>query len=247
MIFIKIFLISLWILISGIIALPVCLIYWKKPKVLWVFRKISSFGGLPILGIRTHYEGLENIIHDKPFILLGNHQSALDILTFGKVTPKHAVVIGKKELKWIPVFGQIFYLSGSVLIDRVNKNRAIQQLNSCLDVLKKNFAIGMFPEGTRKKNPDLDLLPFKKGAFHLALQSGTPVVSIVGSSLKNVIDMKHGKCGGIVFLKVLPPVDPIPWRKKPIEEFMNFIREQMLIAYRDVTARAAVQTGKNNT
>ena len=87
----------------------------------------------------------------------------------------------KKELFKIPVFGWSLYASGTIKIDRSNRQRAIKSMNNALDRIKKGVSVVVFPEGTRSE--DGKIRDFKKGGFVLAIKGGIPIVpvSISGS------------------------------------------------------------------
>jgi 1-acyl-sn-glycerol-3-phosphate acyltransferase len=87
--------------------------------------------------------------------------------------------------------GQVFLAGKNLLIDRKNRKNAIDALNSVGDRMKKeNLSIFMFPEGTRSRQRDNTLLPFKKGAFHIAKNGKFPIVPIVSSTYYPLYDEK---------------------------------------------------------
>lgn len=88
--------------------------------------------------------------------------------------------MGKKELLWTPLLGQFMWLAGSIFIDRSNNQRAIQSLKEAGDQLKrKSTSLWMFAEGTRASQEVPGLRPFKKGAFHLAVDAQIPIIPVV--------------------------------------------------------------------
>jgi lysophosphatidate acyltransferase len=88
--------------------------------------------------------------------------------------------MAKKELQWTPLLGQYMTFSGAVFVDRGNNTRAIQSLRTAGETIKaQGTSIWMFPEGTRSLREQPDMLPLKKGAFHLAVQAGVPIVPVV--------------------------------------------------------------------
>lgn len=114
--------------------------------------------------LKTDVHSLE---HQYSCVIIANHQSNYDLYVLGRVVPKRTVSIGKKSLKWVPFFGQLYWLAGNVLLDRGNAIRAKQAMLTTTDTLKhKDTSIWVFPEGTR--NLGKGLLPFKKGAFQMA-------------------------------------------------------------------------------
>lgn len=88
--------------------------------------------------------------------------------------------MAKKELQWMPLLGQFMTLSGTVFIDRKNNTRAFDSLAAAGETIKsRKTSLWVFPEGTRTNKPESDLKQFKKGAFHLAVQGGVPIVPVV--------------------------------------------------------------------
>jgi lysophosphatidate acyltransferase len=106
--------------------------------------------------------------------------------------------MAKKELKWSPLLGQYMALSGAVFVDRKNNKDALKALAAAGEEMKakgvSSFArsalmrniyqlmqvsLWVFPEGTRSSSEAPNLLPFKKGAFHLAVQAGVPIIPVV--------------------------------------------------------------------
>jgi len=91
-------------------------------------------------------------------VIIANHQSNYDLFVFGTVVPHRTVCIAKKSLKWVPLFGQLFWLAGNVLIDRGNAHKARRAMLTTTDTLQhKDTSIWVFPEGTR--NLGKGLLP----------------------------------------------------------------------------------------
>ena len=110
-------------------------------------------------------------------VIIANHQSNYDLFVFGNVVPRRTVCIGKKSLKWVPLFGQLFWLAGNVLIDRGNAQKARKSMLTTTHTLQhEDTSIWVFPEGTR--NLGEELLPFKKGAFQMAIAAGVPIVPV---------------------------------------------------------------------
>lgn len=101
--------------------------------------------------------------------------------------PKQAAMTAKKQLQWTPFFGQFLTLSGAVFIDRGNNARAVQAVAAAGEKMKaQRTSIWIFPEGTRTNQEKLDLRPFKKGAFHMAVQAGVPIIPVVCENYWNL-------------------------------------------------------------
>lgn len=96
------------------------------------------------------------------------------------IFPKRASMVAKKELQWVPLFGQFLTASGSVFLDRSNNAMAVKSLAAAGRSIKtRGTSLWLFPEGTRSLSRENQLLPFKKGAFHLAVEAGVPIVPVV--------------------------------------------------------------------
>ena len=88
--------------------------------------------------------------------------------------------MGKKELQWVPLMGQFMQLSGAVFVDRGNNAAAVRSLAAAGETIRtRHTSLWMFPEGTRTLRPNADLKPFKKGAFHMAVEAGVPIIPVV--------------------------------------------------------------------
>lgn len=93
--------------------------------------------------------------------------------------PMKASIMAKKEVQWSPL-GPWMFMSGAVFVDRGNSTRAHESLTAAGEEMKsKGISLMMYPEGTRNSQEVPSLLPFKKGAFHLAVQAGIPIIPVV--------------------------------------------------------------------
>lgn len=133
-------------------------------------------------GIEFIPEYSDKLMQERPpCIFVVNHQSFFDIFAMFLTAPWHIRFVGKRSLFKIPVLGQILRHLGTAEIDRGNRTQAIDELNRVAEDIKA-YSLVIFPEGTRSKGRGM--LPFKKGAFHLAINHQIPIVpvSIKGSA-----------------------------------------------------------------
>ncbi|KAL9934139.1 hypothetical protein V8E36_007221 [Tilletia maclaganii] len=199
-----------------------------------------------LTGIRFAVEGEENFEKARPAVLVGNHQSSIDILYLGRIFPAFASIMAKKELKYSPLLGQYMTLSGAVFIDRKNRKDAVKSMDLVGKSMKKrNLSLWIFPEGTRSNLPVPDMLPFKKGAFHLAIQAQVPVVPVVCENYYRLFDSKSRFDSGTIRIKVLPPIETKGLTAADAGDLSDRVREQMLSALRAFDAdqeRADVST-----
>ncbi|UWS29913.1 1-acylglycerol-3-phosphate O-acyltransferase [Erwinia pyrifoliae] len=176
---VRIILMGVFILLSTVIVLLVCLLRPRNIKnvhfAAQLYSKIAR-----LLGVKVTILGKENISSDS-CVYVANHQSNYDIFFLTAAVPPGTVSVGKKSIIYFPFFGLIYWLSGNIFIERGNKVKAMQSLLKAKDnMLKNNTSVWLFPEGTR--NYGKGLRPFKTGAFHLARNAALPVIPVAASN-----------------------------------------------------------------
>lgn len=179
----------------------------------------------------------EKYLLDTPAIVISNHQSALDIFVLARVFQPGYTVTGKKSLKYIPILGWFMLLSGTFFLDRSKGVKARKVLESSLQTLKtEDRALFMFPEGTRSATHELELLEFKKGAFHLAKQAGIPIIPVVVSNTSTIFNAKTKTFNrGEITIEVLPAVSTEHLKtNEDVTEFARKIREDMLKTLKNI-------------
>ncbi len=183
-----------------------------------------------LIGLDMDLRGEENLWKQRPAVFIFNHQSKADVVIAASLVRKDIAGVGKKEIKKMPVIGQVMELGGTVLIDRDNATSAIEAMQPLVDVMREEGkSVVMAPEGTRTVSPRL--APFKKGAFHLAMQAGVPIVPIV---IHNALDVAPK--GDFIFrpatveVEVLPPVDTSNWSPETVSEHVAEVRAMFLAA-----------------
>ena len=189
---------------------------------------IASIGdlGTRLAGLDIAVKGKHNLEDHRPAIFCFNHQSSADFFILLKLLRKDIAGIAKKELEYTPV-GPIFKAMGAIFIDRSNKSKAIAAMKPAAEALKNGTSIVIAPEGTRSGSKTLG--KFKKGAFHLAMKGGVPIVPIV---IKNAY-MAMPK-GSKIFnpthieVVVLDPVDTSEWKPKHIDVYVEEVRNLFL-------------------
>ena len=153
----------------------------------------------------------------------------MDILYLGRIFPGYASIMAKKELQFAPLLGQFMSLSGAVFINRKNLKDSIKAFKSVGETMnRKKLSLWIFPEGTRSGLATPDLLPFKKGAFHLAIQAGVPVVPVVCENYNRLFDSKSRFESGTIKIKVLPPVPTKHLTADDAAELTEKVRGMML-------------------
>ncbi len=157
-------------------------------------------------GCTVRVEGIENIRADEPQVLVGNHQSWFDVFAVAANLPKSYHFVAKKELEGVFIFGRAWKAAGHISIDRSDQESAIASLERAGQQLRaERTAVVMFAEGTR--SPTDSLLPFKKGAFMLALHSGVPIVPFAVAGSRRVFSKGSWRVRpGPIIVRFGPPI-----------------------------------------
>jgi 1-acyl-sn-glycerol-3-phosphate acyltransferase len=167
--------------------------------------------------IELDVTGRDHLASGETFLVMSNHQSLYDIPVLFRVIGPNLRMIAKKELFRVPVFGGALEASGFIAIDRSNRHAAIRSLERACNLLANGTHVWIAPEGTRSVTGAL--LPFKKGAFHLALESGLPIMPVTLQGTRNVLPARgvRSTAGAHVRVRLHGRVDPRPYaaRGKP--------------------------------
>ncbi len=175
-------------------------------------------------GIRLRVIGAENARAPRPAVFLFNHQSQFDVIILPKVLEGGVTGIGKKELTKNPIFGPLMRFVGVTFIDRANTTQAKAALAPVVQTLRGGLSIAVAPEGTRSYTPGIG--PFKKGAFHIAIQAGVPVIPVV---IRNAgeINWRNSMIArkGTVDVAILPPIDVSDWNPNDLDDNVEAVRQ----------------------
>ncbi|CAI5456763.1 unnamed protein product [Caenorhabditis angaria] len=186
--------------------------------------KIFQFMTRP-LGLTYELRNEKILSDEKPYIIIANHQSALDVLGMSYAWPVNCIVMLKASLKYLPGFNLCAFLCESVYIERFSKVKAHQTVDATLqEIVSKKRKVWIYPEGTRNAEPEL--LPFKKGAFLLAKQANIPIVPCVFSSANFFYNFAEKRLtSGYSIIDILPEVDPSKFES--IDELSQHCRDLM--------------------
>ncbi|MBW0462127.1 hypothetical protein O181_001842 [Austropuccinia psidii MF-1] len=229
---------SLTGVVAGLIV-PIFSSSWRK-NIQWLVARTFYHLVSPIIGWEFVVEGEERLdacYLGQSHVLVGNHQSMVDILYLGRIFPKTCVVMAKKELKYVPLLGQYMALSRAVFVDRQKRGSGFQMFQKVeADMKKYKLNLFIFPEGTRSNASTPSLLPFKKGAFHLSVQANLPVIPIVCETYSAIYQPKRSTFeSGKVIIKVLEPIHPKEGQSA--DELCASVREKMLEALIELSER----------
>jgi 1-acyl-sn-glycerol-3-phosphate acyltransferase len=178
----------------------------RSRELTWRFAKARARTLTRLLGVRVHLEGLEHLAGGGPFVFAPNHQSHMDILVLLGFLPGRTRFAAKRELWRHPVVGAVLDALGMIPIDRERPEGSIEALNRAA---AERHSFVVFPEGTRSRTGTL--MPFKKGAFVLAIGSQLPVVPVVCRGTRRL--MPRGSrltvVPGDVEIVVEPPIPTV--------------------------------------
>lgn len=141
----------------------------------------------------------------RPYVAVSNHESYADIFLISHL-PWEMKWLSKETMFKIPCMGWMMRMAGDIEIRRGERASTVQAMKDARDRLKKRVSVMIFPEGTRSR--DGELLPFKDGAFRLALESGTPILPIVVAGTRACMakgTFRFQRARACV--KVLPPIE----------------------------------------
>ncbi|CAH0049002.1 unnamed protein product [Clonostachys solani] len=225
----------------GIVSSAALTLAGKQGIAQWVVARAFHYTMYLVTGITFDIEDPKNILNTtRPAVFIGNHQTELDVLMLASMWPKWCSVTAKSSLKRTPVLGWFMTLSGTIFIDRKNSKDARDAMQGAAnEITSRQQSVYMFPEGTRSYTKEPTLLPFKKGAFHLAVQAGVPIVPVVVANYSHVLYIKSFVFNaGRIPIKVLDPIPTKGLKASDVEELTRTTRELMLKEMIELTAKA---------
>ncbi|MDP4015202.1 MAG: HAD-IB family hydrolase [Candidatus Nanopelagicales bacterium] len=192
-----------------------------------VAATVGSDLTLATAGVELRVVGEKNAWSHRPAVFIFNHQSQLDVFVLGSVLRRDFTGVAKKSLEHDPLFAPVGYLADVAYIDRANTAKAVEALRPVVEALKGGRSIAIAPEGTRSPTPRL--LPFKKGAFHVAMQANVPIVPVV---MRNCGELMRAHSyvvhPGTVDVAVLQPIFTKGWNKENLDSKIAEVRGMFL-------------------
>ena len=200
---------AFWLLLvpfAALVGFPWTFLTGKVDVLYWLGTRIA-FAGVRVAGVKINVVGLERLDSGATYIFMSNHVSNLDPPILVPLIPHRTSVLVKKELFRVPILGRAMRLASLVPVDRGNREAAIASLRAAADVLARGIPMTIFVEGTRSF--DGRLLPFKKGPFYLAMESGVPVVPVTLVGTRRILPKRSFSIRkGEATVVFHPPLDP---------------------------------------
>lgn len=231
-------LLTLWIIIKSFyvtLHISVLAIYYSfsssDPRAAcdrllrWWSSKLLKFVKLSFKTVDPHKLEFEP---NKPYIIMSNHSSLYDIPLIFMALPFASIrMLTKKELFKVPVWGRGMRVGEFISIDRDNRKQAFRDLQEARKKMESGIVLWVAPEGTRSRTGQL--LPFKKGAFMLALQTGATIIPVSIQGAYDVLPAKTSRfyLGRNVEVKIGCPIDASNYTKRDRERLMHEVRSQL--------------------
>lgn len=157
-------------------AVLLVLLFTRNSRVFHAFCRSWARVTLTICGVRVRVRGTEHLVPGQGYVYVSNHASMFDIPAVIAAIPDQIRIVYKKELQWIPLFGWGLKFGSYIAIDRGRSVKAQKSLEEAIRKIRNGESVLLFAEGTRTL--DGTLQAFKRGAFHIAVQAGVPVVPL---------------------------------------------------------------------
>lgn len=198
----------------------------RSPKLVFIIgRQFSRMA--KIFGFTLELRFPDDVYERGQHIYIANHQNTWDLFTVSAAVTPRVVTVGKKSLIWIPLFGQLYWLTGNILIDRFNRSKAKGTIDQVVGTMKSSdVSVWMFPEGTRSRGRGL--LPFKTGAFHAAIGADLSIIPIVCSTTQDKLSLNSWDNGHVI-VEMLPPVSTDGYDKTDVRKLAEHCRELMRV------------------
>jgi 1-acyl-sn-glycerol-3-phosphate acyltransferase len=236
-----ILLLTFWFGAIGVIAPFVIILGIVTKNENFIYTPVRFFVrvGLALVRVRVEVSGLERLDPKQTYLFTPNHQSMIEAPLVVTYLGRNPAFLAKKELFKYPIFGFGMRVIGVVPVDRGNSQAAIESARKGAENLRKGKPYVVYPEGTRTQRGRL--LPFKKGAFMMAIQAGVPVVPVTISGSAAIMPKGEVKVTpGTVWITVHEPISTEGFNRDNIAELMETTRARILSALSEEEKAAAL-------
>jgi len=194
-----------------------------------MMRAIRFWGSTTfrILDVPIHIINKSTIEARQARVVVCNHQSALDLAWGGVICPPLPVTIGKKEVIWIPILNLLFWALDFIRIDRSNTVKALASLQGVAEKIRLGArSLVIAPEGTR--SPDGEILPFKKGAFHIAIEGQLPIHPVVVHGAYEILPKQRIlPSRGPLYIEFLEPITTVGMKREQVSELTQLVETRV--------------------
>jgi len=202
----------------------------------WIMKYVHRMSG-----VEFEIEGAELLKCPTAAVVVLNHQSSIDLMSLFEIWPhlENAGPIAKRELLYFQPFGLACWMCGAEFINRKSKTSHADINDMGHRAKAEGKKLMIFPEGTRNGAKGLSMLPFKKGAFHIAIDGKLPILPVVLSEYDFLDTKKMIFNRGKVTIKVLPRIDTSEYNKENIDELVTLTRDKMLGEFKNISKAKA--------
>ncbi len=165
---------------AALICLALLVLILTGGRKRWPLRMASRAWSPALLtgaGVTLEWEGFETIDFSKPFVIVANHQSIIDVCVLFRAIPVPLRFVLKQELAKVPFVGAYAGAMGMVFIERHSARNASRKLEKAAAIFREGHSLCAFPEGTRSRDGRVGA--FKGGVFKLAIEAGVPILPIL--------------------------------------------------------------------
>ena len=190
-----------------IFGIPILLVAWltSKPYLVYPWALFGGRNWLRLSGMEVSVKGSQHLDPKQTYVFISNHRSYLDTATLFVFTGRRMGLLAKTELLKVPILGYGMGVVNVMAIDRSNSERARETVASATARIRSGISFGVFAEGTRAKPGEF--LPFKKGAFYMAVSAGVPIVPVAIKNTDVLMGKGTGRARpGTIEMVMLPPV-----------------------------------------
>ncbi len=168
----------------------------------------------------------------RPYVVVANHESFADIILISRL-PWEMKWLSKVELLRIPVLGWMMWMAGDVPVQRRSRTSGAEALAICRQRLARRVSVMIFPEGTRSATGEL--LPFKDGAFRLAIETGVPILPLAVAGTGSALPKHDWRFNrSVAEVRVLPPVETAGLTLDDLADLKRRVRETIQAARDDL-------------
>lgn len=185
-----------------------------------------------LAGVKMKVSGRQHLWSRRPAVFIFNHRNFYDGMIAAALVKTDYAAIARKDMGDNPIGKLIQKIMPTILIDRGSGSarKAAQALQPIVDAMQnEGYSVMLAPEGTRTRGQLNSVGPFKRGAFHMAMAAGVPVVPIV---IRNALDIAaHGQGAmrpGTVDVCVLPPISMEDWTRRNMVSKVEEVRQMYI-------------------
>lgn len=218
--------------------------WWDRPR--WITGRVFRFGARILVALnpfwKVRVEGQVPSRDAHPFVAIANHESLADVVLIGCL-PWDMKWLSKASNFRVPFLGQMMRMAGDI---EVRRSDAESRATSMLDMkkwLERGASVMIFPEGTR--SPTSEMLPFRNGAFRLAIETGRPIQPLAVSGTRFAISkgsMRFGRANVVV--RVLAPVPTVGLGQADVVSLRNRVRGLIEEAREDLRKQSQPDSGR---